>query len=234
MAALADPIRLITFDLDDTLWPCFPTILAAEQTLFDWLAEQAPALANEHTVHSLREQRLALAQAHPHLAHDLTAMRRLSLQALAEQYGMGDDIADRGTDMFRRERNRVNPYAEVRGVLLSMRERFTLVALSNGNAQVEKTPLAGCFHHAFIAEEVGAAKPDPALFNAASSAAGVPLSAAMHVGDDPQRDIAAARALGMLTVWVNRDQQVWPPDIPPADVQIEHLSELQTHLESLA
>jgi len=29
----ATRIELLTFDLDDTLWPCKPTIIAAEKTL---------------------------------------------------------------------------------------------------------------------------------------------------------------------------------------------------------
>ena len=31
-------IRAITLDLDDTLWPVWPTIHRAEQVLSDWLA----------------------------------------------------------------------------------------------------------------------------------------------------------------------------------------------------
>eukprot|EP01036_Dinobryon_divergens_P047559 gene47559-63761_t len=36
-------IKAITLDLDDTLWPVWPTIHRAEQVLTDWLAHHAPA-----------------------------------------------------------------------------------------------------------------------------------------------------------------------------------------------
>ncbi|MEP6790835.1 MAG: HAD family hydrolase, partial [Ramlibacter sp.] len=38
-------IRAISFDLDDTLWPIWPTIERAEKTLHNWLAENAPMAA---------------------------------------------------------------------------------------------------------------------------------------------------------------------------------------------
>ena len=38
-------IRAITLDLDDTLWPVWPTIHRAEQVLSDWLMQHAPATA---------------------------------------------------------------------------------------------------------------------------------------------------------------------------------------------
>ena len=37
------PTKLLTIDLDDTLWPCEPPIRLAEALLADWLAEAAPA-----------------------------------------------------------------------------------------------------------------------------------------------------------------------------------------------
>ena len=35
-------IKAITLDLDDTLWPIWPTIERAEKALHDWLSEHAP------------------------------------------------------------------------------------------------------------------------------------------------------------------------------------------------
>ena len=38
-------IKAISLDLDDTLWPVWPTIRRAEQVLQDWLRPQAPRSA---------------------------------------------------------------------------------------------------------------------------------------------------------------------------------------------
>lgn len=51
---------------------------------------------------------------------------------------------------------------------------------------------------------VGARKPDPALFLHAAAVLGVPPGSVVHVGDDPARDLAGARAAGMRAVLVDR------------------------------
>jgi len=226
-----DSLELITFDLDDTLWPCFPTIHAAEQTLYQWLQQHAPSLAEEHDIDSLRTHRLAVAERHPDLSHNLTEVRLRSLQILAREHDLHADLPEAANAVFREARNRVTPYEEVVDVLNELRERYLLVAVSNGNAQVERTPLSGCFHYSFMAEQVGAAKPHPALFQAASQASGVGLERAMHVGDDPVRDVEAARLMGMRTVWVDREQGGWPGDLPRADLQVSDLRELKQQLK---
>jgi len=223
-------VELITFDLDDTLWPCFPTIQAAEQALYQWLKRHAPGLTERHDPASLRSHRLATAERYPEVAHDLTEVRLRSLQALAREHGLHADLPEAANAVFREARNRVNPYREVIEVLRQLRERYRLVAVTNGNAQVEQTPLAGCFDHSFMAEEVGAAKPDPALFRAASRATGIAPERALHVGDDPLRDVEAARRHGMRTVWVNRGQGVWPQGVQGPDLQVGDLQEMQRHM----
>lgn len=217
------PIRLICLDLDDTLWPCLPTILRAEQAMHDWLQVAAPTLAGAHTVASLRAHRQKVAQANPGQAHDLTALRRVALQQLLPVYGHPPSLAESACEVFRHHRNQVEPYPDVIPVLRQLRRDFTLIALSNGNAQLEQTPLAGLFHHAFSAEQVGAAKPDPALFMAAVAAAGVAPTQTLHVGDDPLRDIQPARDLGMAVVWMNRGASPWPADAGPPPAMVSGL-----------
>ncbi len=223
-------VRMLTFDLDDTLWPCFPTIHAAECEVHAWLQKEAPVLAEHYDIERLREHRMQVARDNPHMAHDLTAIRIHSYRELARSHGLPEAVAQEANAIFRRAHNRVTPYEEVREVLGQLAARYVLVAVSNGNAQIEKTPLAGCFHYSFMAEEVGVAKPDPALFHAASEAAGAPLHEAAHVGDDPARDVEAARLAGMRSVWVNREGAAWPRELPVPDLQVPDLYRLRDAL----
>ena len=227
-------LRLITLDLDDTLWPCAPVIRAAEQSLFAWLQRHAPALAADHDIDSLRAHRRTLAQARPELSHDVTALRLVQLELLMAEYDHDPALAQAGSDHFRAARNRVQPYADVVAALTVLREHYLLVSLTNGNAQLEHTPLAGCFHHSLNAGDAGAAKPDPAMFQAACDWAGVTPAATLHVGDDPRRDVAAAGALGMRTAWINRDGAVWPDELPAADLQFTDLAGLTASLTSVS
>lgn len=219
-------VRLLSFDLDDTLWPCHPVIRRAEQAAFAWLEREAPRLTASHDLGSLREHRIALGRRRPEIAHDLTELRLQSLRELLAGAGYDPSLADAASDVFRAARNRVTPYDEVVDGLARLRGHFTLVSVTNGNSQIERTPLGGCFDLSLTAAEVGAAKPDPAIFHVASERTGVPLSGFLHVGDDPVRDVEAARAVGLATVWVNRDGREWPTELAPADLEVSGLDAL--------
>jgi putative hydrolase of the HAD superfamily len=219
-------ISLITLDLDDTLWPCEPVILAAERELHRWLGRRTPRLALAYDMGSLREHRHRLSRERPEIAHDITALREQSLQQLFEDFEYPGHLAAEAMELFLDVRNRVEPYAEVPGVLRHLGETYTLVATTNGNADVERTPLRGLFHHAINAAEAGASKPAPDLFLKALDWAGVGPTQALHLGDDPRLDIAAAQDIGMQAVWVNRNRRDWPPGQPPAEHTVSSLEEL--------
>ena len=220
-------VRLLTLDLDETLWPCRPVIRAAEAALFAWLSEHAPRLAEGHTQETLREHRLSLARARPEIAHDLTEMRLESLRQLLCEHGHDEALARAASDHFRAHRNRVEPFAEVAEVLGRLRERFVLVSVTNGNAQVEHTPLEGLFHLSLTAAEVGAAKPHPAMFEAALAFAGVSAARCLHLGDDPHLDVEAARAAGIRAAWINRQGQAWPEELAPPEWELTDLRQFE-------
>lgn len=222
--------RLLTIDLDDTLWPCAPVIRAAEEALFGWLTQAAPRLAARHTLESLREHRRALMAARPELAHDLSRVRRTALAELLADFDYPAHLADEGVALFCEHRNRVEPYADVVPALAALAGRYRLVAVTNGNADVARSPLRGLFHHSVTAAMAGAAKPDPAMFHLALAWAGVPAEQGLHVGDDPYLDVAAARSCGLAAVWVNRAGRPWPDDLAPPQRVVRDLAELERWL----
>ena len=65
-------------------------------------------------------------------------------------------------------------------------------------------------------------KPDRRIFEAAASAAGVPLDNGWMVGDAPLHDIVGAQALGLRTAWIHRDRS-WPDEHPPPTVVLDDL-----------
>lgn len=219
-------IKLISFDLDDTLWPCLQTIHMAEARTYEWLQQHAPVITENYTLDTMREKRMAWVKANPEFAHDLTRVRLSALQEHCDEFALPHEIAEQANAIFREARNWVEPFDEVIEGLTQLKGTYRLVALSNGNAQVEKTPLQGLFDAAFMAEQVGAAKPHPALFQATVDQFGYRASECLHVGDDPVRDIEAAASFGMQTAWMNRTEQSWPIFTKSADISVSNLKEL--------
>ena len=231
-SAVLSRFSLITVDLDDTLWPCLPPILRAEEAVYAWLGRVAERVVAVHDLESLRAHRRALMRARPEIAHDVTAVRRESLQQLLREFGYAPALAHEGSRLFLRHRSRVDPYPDVRPALQALSGDHCLVSLTNGNTEVERTPLRGIFDFSFNAAGVGAAKPDPRLFRAALEQTGSAPRQSLHVGDEPYLDVQAARAAGMSAVWVNRAERQWPAELAPPDAEVLDLNELQRWVEA--
>src|SRR5687768_201622 len=85
------PVHAITLDLDDTLWPIAPVIQRAETALGEWLRRHAPRTAERWSVAAMRALRDEVAAEHPHLAHDFTRQRLITLERMLR--AAGDDVA---------------------------------------------------------------------------------------------------------------------------------------------
>ena len=222
-------VKAISLDLDDTLWPIWPTIERAEKVLHDWLVERAPmaaALFSNPT--ALREIRNHVADRRPDLKHDLSAVRRESIRLALYRAGEDPLLADDAFEAFFAARQRVELFDDVRPALQSLSGRFPLVSLSNGNADLERVGLAPYFRAAVSAREFGVGKPDPRIFHAAAGAVDVMPEHVLHVGDDATLDVVGALNAGMQAVWVNREDHAWPhPQQPHATVtSLSQLCEL--------
>jgi putative hydrolase of the HAD superfamily len=203
-----------------------PVILQAETVLHTWLERHAPRLAAEYDIEALRKHRKSVTQERPDIAHNLTLTRMISLQQLLRQYEYDIRLADRAVERFRVERNKVTPYDDVKQVLEVLGKHYFLIAVTNGNADINYTPLKGYFQHALTAEMVGASKPDPAIFIEAMQLGQAKPEQTLHIGDNPDTDIKAAHDVGIHSIWVNRQQQTWPEDLKPALLEINHLDQL--------
>ncbi len=224
------PLRCVTFDLDDTLWECGPLLIAAEQAFYDWIECHYPRISERYALVELVTHRREYCQRYPEMEHDLTHLRQRWLHHLAQAFGYGRELAEHGFRVFWEHRNAVTLFDEAHAVLDGMRERYAVGAITNGNADVHQIGIGHYFDFVITSAQAGAAKPKPEIFYAALTAAGVEASHAVHVGDDPERDVHGANAVGMRTVWVNANATPWPGG-PPPDAEIRNLDELESVLE---
>src|SRR3954463_958320 len=215
-------IRAITLDLDDTLWPCEPTLLRAERLTLDWLTERAPEVIAPWSIERLRERRMAIHAARPELKHDFVTIRRLALQEVFRAAGADDaqsaPIIEGSLDVYMTARHQVELYPEVRACLERLSSQYRIASLSNGNACLVTIGLDHLFHTMIAAHSHGASKPDPALFHLACRELGCKPSEVVHLGDDIELDVRGARGAGLHAVWINRASHSWPGDDVPDTV----------------
>ena len=223
-------IQAITLDLDDTLWPVWPTIARAEVVLQEWLALHAPQTAQlcsdaEHK----KRIRAEVNERYPDNAHDLSFLRRESIRQSLICAGDAPDLADAAFDVFFAERLNVTLYDGVEQALERLAARYPLMGLSNGNADVFRTAAGPYFKASISAQKFGVAKPDARIFHAAAAQLNVPAEAVLHLGDDAHTDVMGAMNAGMQTAWINTQGHDWPHDsVQP--LTVSHLIELCDHL----
>jgi putative hydrolase of the HAD superfamily len=223
-------LRVITMDLDDTLWDVMPVILRAEAALEAWLAEHYPRIPEQFPRARTVELRAEILGRHADRAHDLTFLRKQTIAAMATASGYDAAISDVAFEVFNEHRNRLELYPDARPALEKLASRYRLVAVTNGNADLDRIGIADLFDGFVSARTAGAAKPDPRIFSAAVSAGGHPADRTLHVGDHPEHDVLGARQAGLRSAWVNRGGEPWPDEHPGADLEVTDLGVLADFL----
>jgi len=230
-------VRAVSFDLDDTFWDCAPAIVKAEDTLYEWLEQNYPNVTDKHTREAMPDMRANMYQTHPHLATDVSMMRKAFLQQLLQDFDNSEMLAEEAFAVFYRARSEVVLYEGTHELLLSLKPTYKLAAITNGNADLNLIGLADYFEDIQCATLTNPPKPAPDMFDSCCANLGIANHELLHVGDNPRTDVIGAHLAGALTVWFNQSAEPWPesllapeesgPDFRGPDFEVSSLPELQ-------
>ncbi len=195
-------IRLLGFDLDDTLWVSKPVLVRAEKELQRWISLIHPSIAQHCSIEQFLALRAELNDASKLRAEQITSLRMQSLMKAAEISGYSRDDAlvftARAMEMFLFWRSEFSVTSDVINALKTLSEDYHLVAISNGNANLKNTALAAFFTMHLTAESFGCAKPKPDMLNHAANAFGAKADECVYIGDSEIYDRPAADAAGWV------------------------------------
>lgn len=231
-------IRAITLDLDDTLWPFAPIGARIERVLDDWLRQHSPRTVERFPIIEMRALRERVFAENPQLLHDMSALRRLTLERAFIESDTDATLTDAAYAVFYAERNRVECYPDVVAALARISARLPVAALSNGNADLAAIGLGQHFTFQLGSREHGAAKPDPGIFLAACDRLGCAPDQVLHVGDHIEMDVRGAARAGLRTAWIHRDDARerhphWPHDDIIPDLIVHDLAALADQLDHM-
>jgi len=230
-------IKLLTFDLDDTLWPCMITIMRTEELLHQWFSKHHPDIVQRYSIKQLRHKRQQLAQAHQHIAHNLTALRKKSFLDLAAEMRYSPEQEQQfihdAFELYTQERNRVSLYDDVIPTLEILNKHYQIAAVSNGNADIYRIGLGHLFTFSWSAADAGQQKPHPIVFNSLMAKYQLHPDEIIHIGDDPLTDIVGAQRSGIRAIWLNRGHNPWPVKLKSPFIEINQLNQLPAVLNSL-
>lgn len=209
-----------------------PVIRRAERALRDWLGEHYPRTMELYPIPKVVELRQSVVQAFPDRAHDLTFLRREVIRRMGVNAGYPDIDVAAAFDVFDRHRNTLELFPDVRPALESLKQRYRLIALTNGNARLDLIGIDHLFDDFISARTAGAAKPAARIFDAGVEAGGATAAETLHVGDHPELDVHGAREAGLKAAWINRVGAQWPEHLAPPESVCESLADLDQKLKA--
>ena len=201
-------IKVVAFDLDNTLWSSDPVIRMAETKLNKWLKQNVPQLKYDTT--SMRTLRRSVLEKYPDLSWQVTKLRSHIIAKALMLSGIESSSVNKITTaamkVFLEARNEIELFDGAIDVIKMLVKKYTVGAITNGNADVHRTLLAPYFSFSFTAEEVGSPKPSADIFYHALSYTNCKAHEMIYVGDDPFLDIDAANYLGAHTVLLTNNE----------------------------
>lgn len=205
--------KLILLDIDDTIFDFQAGNRNAVNELAAELGLASPTIFDEYQIHN---HACWAALERGEMTQEILHVERFR-RFLASKNRDDDPraVADRFAELLGRQ---AIPMPGAEEMLAAVSARLPVVILTNGitviqKARLARSPLTRFVTRAVISQEVGAAKPDPRIFEIALD--GVAPSDALMIGDSLASDITGAANAGIDSCWFNPKNKPLPEGIRP-------------------
>ena len=223
---MSPPVRAaVLFDLDDTLIDFQYSRRHGLRAVQELLPGLAPVPLEElELVHDEELHANYLRTLDGSLSDDEARLERM--RGICRRYGVQADekaVAGAAGAYAREQQSNPRLVPGVPELLEALRGRVRIGVVTNGPSARQRDKLELCdirpedLDALAISEEVGAAKPDPAIFRQALAGLGVAPEQVTMVGDSWENDVLGALGSGMAAVWLNR----YGRDCPDPSLAVE-------------
>ena len=217
---MTNQIKMITFDLDDTLWDNVPTITRAEIDTRKWIEERVGKVSwgDFNDFLNLREN---LIKEDPSIAWDISKLRKEIFRKKLKHINpsaLRNEIVNEAFKIFMEKRHEIILFDGVADALKALSKKYILGVLTNGNADVYKFEIGKYFRFAISSFEAKDSKPNRSHFDVAVKKVNdVSFDEILHIGDHQVNDILFAQKLGIDTLWFNNNNNEWVQDFEKPD-----------------
>ena len=205
-------IKLITFDLDDTLWDNMPIITRAEIDTRKYIEERVGKIewGDLNDFLNLREE---LIKEDPSIAWDISKLRKEIFRkklAYVKPQSLRDKIVEEAFTIFINKRHEIQLFDGVENALSELSNKYILGVLTNGNADVYRFDFGKYFKFSISSLEAKNSKPNRAHFDKAlEEVESIAFDEIIHIGDHQINDILFASKLGIESLWFNKNNVDW-------------------------
>jgi putative hydrolase of the HAD superfamily len=207
-------LMMLFFDIDETLVDQRGAEAAAAR---EFLAVYSGELGHRYSLeqfcalwHALREKHAPAFFSGAIPVHEQRRRRVRELFARAGR-SLSDRETDRCIEFYESHYRRGwRLFDDVRPDLAALKQ-FRCGVISNGstiqqNRKLYQTGIAPFFDLVLVSEEIGAAKPQPEIFQAACARAGLAPRDCVYIGDRLDHDTLPSRGVGMRAYWLCRSK----------------------------
>lgn len=207
-----NPIKALSFDLDDTLYDNWPVILKAENAQLEYLHQALPQTRNTD-MKQWQAFRFTLAKNDPSLCHDIGLLRQVATKQQLMHLGLAQSQAEHHSrqafEAFYQQRIKVTIEPKIIDIMRQLSNKLPVIAITNGNACVDTMGLGKVFKFALLAGDKIAdgtsleQKPSPDMFDEASKQLNINKENILHIGDSQHSDIQGALKANCMAAWIN-------------------------------
>ncbi|MFQ5708501.1 MAG: YjjG family noncanonical pyrimidine nucleotidase [bacterium] len=231
--AADDKIKFIYFDLDDTLFDHTRSEQMALKSLFQSMPQ---TFASIDQASFLRTYKRINGELWTQMAEGKISaqqLKRLRFELTFKAFDVGctnaDEISRRYLEVYS-QMDFVLP--NTTETLQYLNSKYELGILSNGfegiqETKLRNTKLGSYFLVKIFSGNVGAMKPDPRIFSAATQATNVRPAGIVYVGDSYENDIVGAKAAGWRCVFFNPNKEIVQDTLADHEItDLLHLTEI--------
>ena len=221
MKPLLQNVRLIAFDLDDTLYPELSFVESGFRAVARTVEERFP--------HALK-------------FYDLlwsifsAGERRSTFDAALQQAGLGESeitIAEL-VEIYRSHMPGIQLYPDAREILATLQGKKKIGLITDGYLETQKNKFAALQLDQYVEQAVftdaagrDAWKPSPWGYQKLMEYFSLPGEQCVYVGDNSLKDFTGAQALGWITFKIVRDEGLYRDTVGVADYDLSTLTELK-------
>lgn len=199
-------IKAISFDGDGTLWDFEKVMRHSLRYVLRELDKIDPEAATMLNIEKMITVRNRLAEKLKGKVTNLEEIRLKAFRQTLRDIGRPNDaLASHLNNVYLKHRfENIELFQDAFPTLETLRKKYILGLLSNGNSYPERCGLEGIFQFIIFSQEYGVEKPDPRIFQITLEKTGCSKQELLHVGDSLETDITGAIKAGINCVWLNR------------------------------
>lgn len=215
---MESPLRVVCFDMDDTLWDLSRTYVRAHEAWLSFL-RQVPggsAVAEAYLdPFGWEETYDGIFRDFPGIESDFSRVRKEAFRRACVRFGVdADAVVEPSYQAWFRERNRPALFDDAVPVLKQIRAMgFMVGAVTETDAVLEDVPgLGGLFDFTVLSSAVGCGKSSEKFYQTAVqraaevSGADILPEQCVMVGDNYKKDVLVPHGVGMRSVWFDNPE----------------------------